>query len=91
MDFSKLNIEFSNIQLKLEEYDRQLDIVLKKIKSLRKEISKIESKIKQTNKLTEKYQYQLILEFKKEQLSFLCKTFESPPKLDEKEKIDVEK
>ena len=91
MDFSKLNIEFSNIQLKLEEYDRQLDIVLKKIKSLRKEISKIESKIKQTNKLTEKYQYQLILEFKKEQLSFLCKTFESPTKLDEKEKIDVEK
>lgn len=77
MDFSKLNMEFFNIQKKLEKYDKQLDIVLLEIKKLEKEIVKIETKIKQTKSNVEKWQNKLILEFKKEQLDFLKNTFTS--------------
>lgn len=75
MDFSKLNVEFFNIQQKLEKYDKQLGIVLAEIKQLEKEINKLETKIKQTKSNTEKCQYKLVLEFKKEQLVFLKNTF----------------
>ena len=68
-------MEFSNIQKKLEKYDKQLDIVLLEIKKLEKEIVKIETKIKQTKSNVEKWQNKLILEFKKEQLDFLKNTF----------------
>ncbi len=75
MDFTKLNLEFSNIQLKLEKYDKQLGIVLNEIKKLEKDIGKLETKLEQTKVQTEKCQYKLIIEFKKEQVNFLKNTF----------------
>ena len=64
MDFTKLNLEFSNIQLKLEKYDKQLGIVLNEIKKLEKDIGKLETKLEQTKVQTEKCQYKLIIAFK---------------------------
>lgn len=64
MDFTKLNLEFSNIQLKLEKYDKQLGIVLNEIKKLEKDIGKLETKLEQTKVQTEKYQHKLIIAFK---------------------------
>ncbi len=76
MDFTKLNTEFSNIQLKLEKYNRQLENIFIKIKNLEKEINKLEIKSNKSTYLTDKYYYNIMIELKREQLLFLKQTFE---------------
>lgn len=83
MDFSKLNLEFNNIQKKMELYDIQFNKVLLKIKQLEKEIKKMETKITQAKSLVDKSLYTFFIEIKKEQLAFLTDTFLNDSKVGE--------
>ena len=89
MDFSKLNTEFSNIQIRLEKYNNQLNIVNNEIKKIEKELSKLETKIKQSKIPTEELHYKLKYEYKKEQLNFLKETFEVKEIKDDKTNANI--
>lgn len=71
MDFSKLNIEFNNMQNIISKYNVLYQEIKNKIKNNNKDVSKYESKIKSTKNNIEKETYKIIVLTLKDETSFL--------------------
>lgn len=71
MDFSKLNIEFNNMQVIITKYNEILSLVKSKIKNNSKEISKFENKIKNIKNSIEKESYKIVIVSLKDENIFL--------------------
>lgn len=71
MDFSKLNIEFNNMQVIITKYNEILSLVKSKIKNNSKEINKFENKIKNTKNHIEKESYKIVIVSLKDENVFL--------------------
>ncbi len=71
MDFSKLNIEFNNMQVIITKYNEILSLVKSKIKNNSREISKFENKIKNTKNSIEKESYKIVIVSLKDENIFL--------------------
>lgn len=84
MDFSKLNVEFSNMQNTITRYNEMVNCIKQKIKNNDKEISKLETKLKNTKIIIEKDIYRLLLDSTKNENVFLKQLVESEDKKDEK-------
>lgn len=84
MDFSKLNIEFSNMQNTITKYNEIIICIKQRIKNNDKDISKYETKIKNIKNIVEKDINKLILDILKNENIFLKQLIESEDKKDEK-------
>lgn len=84
MDFSKLNIEFSNMQKTIIKYNEMNNKINQKIKNNDKHISQYETKIKNTKIIIEKDIYRILLDSIKNENVFLKQLVESEEKKDEK-------
>lgn len=84
MDFSKLNVEFSNMQNTITRYNEMVNCIKQKIKNNDKKISKLETKLKNTKIIIEKDIYRLLLDSTKNENVFLKQLVESEDKKDEK-------
>ena len=71
MDFQKLNIEFSNMQNMITKYNDLLLEIKNRIKNNSKEISKYETKIKNTKNNLEKECYKILVISLKNEMTFL--------------------
>lgn len=71
MDFTKLNIEFTNMQNTITKYNNIQNEVKNRIKNNQKEISKYETKVKNTKNNLEKETYKLMVIAIKNETSFL--------------------
>lgn len=71
MDFTKLNIEFANMQNTITKYNNMQNEVKNRIKNNQKEISKYETKVKNTKNNLEKESYKLMVIAIKNETSFL--------------------
>ena len=75
MDFSKLNVEFSNMQNTITKYNEIVIDIKQKIKNNDKDISKYEIKIKNIKNIVEKDVSKLILDILKSEnifLNYMC-------------------
>lgn len=80
MDFTKLNIEFSNMQNMINKYN-QLQLEIKnRIKNNYKEINKYDIKIKNTKNNLEKECYKILVISLKNETMFLEKIIEEDKK-----------
>lgn len=84
MDFSKLNIEFSNMQNTITKYNEIVICIKQRIKNNDKDISKYETKIKNIKNIVEKDINKLMLDILKNENIFLKQLVESEEKKDEK-------
>ncbi len=84
MDFSKLNIEFSNMQNTITKYNEIVICIKQRIKSNDKDIIKYETKIKNIKNIVEKDINKLMLDILKNENIFLKQLVESEEKKDEK-------
>lgn len=84
MDFSKLNIEFSNMQNTITKYNEIVICIKQRIKSNDKDIIKYETKIKNIKNIVEKDINKLMLDILKNENIFLKQLIESEDKKDEK-------
>lgn len=82
MDFSKLNIEFSNMQNTITKYNEMVNCIKQRIKNNDKEISKYETKVKNTKNILEKDIHKLLLDSIKNENIFLKQLVESEEKKD---------
>lgn len=71
MDFTKLNVEFANMQNTITKYNNLINEIKNRIKSNSKDISKYETKIKNTKNNLEKESYKLLVISLKNETSFL--------------------
>ena len=71
MDFQKLNIEFSNMQNMITKYNKLLLEIKNRIRNNLKEISKYETKIKNTKNNLEKECYKILVISLKNETTFL--------------------
>ena len=71
MDFQKLNIEFSNMQNMITKYNELLLEIKDRIKNNLREISKYETKIKNTKNNLEKECYKILVISLKNETTFL--------------------
>lgn len=71
MDFQKLNLEFSNMQLMIEKYNKLLLDINNKIKSNSKDINKYENKLKNVKSTLEEESYHFIVVVLKSENAFL--------------------
>ena len=71
MNFEKINIEFSNMQRTILEYNQILSEIRNRIKNNYKDINKYEIKFKSTNNLFEKECYKLMISSIKNETLFL--------------------
>lgn len=71
MDFQKLNIEFSNMQNMITKYNELLLEIKNRIKNNQREISKYETKIKNTKNNLEKECYKILVISLKNEITFL--------------------
>ena len=71
MDFQKLNIEFSNMQNMITKYSELLLEIKNRIRNNLKEISKYETKIKNTKNNLEKECYKILVISLKNETTFL--------------------
>ena len=71
MDFQKLNIEFSNMQVMITKYNKLLLDISNKIKNNIKDINKYETRLKNTKNNIEKESYKLIIVSLKNETNFL--------------------
>lgn len=71
MDFQKLNIEFSNMQVMITKYNKLLLDINNKIKNNIKDINKYETRLKNTKNNLEKESYKLIIVSLKNETNFL--------------------
>lgn len=71
MNFEKINIEFSNMQKTILEYNQILSEIKNRIKNNYKDINKYEIKYKSTNSLLEKECYKLMISSIKNETLFL--------------------
>lgn len=77
MDFSKLNIEFANMQKTITKYNQMNSLIHSKIKDNLKIIGKYETKIKNTKNKIEKDIAHLYITVLKEENDFLNNLTES--------------
>ena len=70
MDFQKLNIEFSNMQVMITKYNKLLLDISNKIKNNIKDINKYETRLKNTKNNLEKESYKLIIVSLKNETNF---------------------
>lgn len=71
MDFTKLNIEFANMQNTITKYNNIQNEVKNRIRNNQKEISKYETKVKNTKNNLEKETYKLMVIAIKNETLFL--------------------
>ena len=71
MDFTKLNVEFANMQNIITKYNSLQNEIKNKIKNNLKDISKYETKIKNTKNNLEKESYKFLVISLKNETSFL--------------------
>lgn len=71
MDFQKLNIEFSNMQNMITKYNELLLEIKNRIRNNLKEISKYETKTKNTKNNLEKECYKILVISLKNETTFL--------------------
>ena len=71
MDFTKLNIEFANMQNKINEYNNLVVLINNKIRDISKEIGKYDTKLKNTNNIIENDFFSMMLNILKEEQTFL--------------------
>ena len=71
MDFSKLNIEFANMQTTIKKYNDVINLINNKIKNNEKEISKYETKNKNSKNILEKDSLKIIVDSIKQENIFL--------------------
>lgn len=71
MDFSKLNLEFANMQNLITKYNNLVVDIKNRIKNNLKDISKYETKIKNTKNSLEKEIYKILVISLKNETTFL--------------------
>lgn len=71
MDFTKLNIEFANMQNTITKYNNIQNEVKNRVKNNQKEISKYETKVKNTKNNLEKETYKVMVIAIKNETLFL--------------------
>ena len=71
MDFTKLNVEFANMQNTITKYNCVLTEIKNRIKNNLRDISKFETKIKNTKNIIEKESYKILVIALKNETSFL--------------------
>ena len=71
MDFTKLNVEFANMQNTITKYNCVLTEIKNRIKNNLRDISKFETKIKNTKNIIEKESYKMIVVSLKNETTFL--------------------
>ena len=81
MDFTKLNVEFANMQNTINKYNILLIEIKNRIRNNSRDISKYETRIKNTKNNLEKESYKILVISLKNETSFL----ESIIKEDEKD------
>ncbi len=80
MDFTKLNLEFSNMQNMINKYNELQLEIKNRIKNNIKEISKYNTKIKNTKNILEKECYKMLVISLKNETTFLGKLIEEEDK-----------
>lgn len=73
MDFTKLNLEFNNMQNIINKYNKMQNIIRNRIKNNQKEINKLESKVNCAKNSIEKESYKFIIVSIKNEIEFLEK------------------
>ncbi len=71
MDFSKLNLEFANMQNTITKYNSLITEIKNRIKNNLRDINKYETKIKNTKNNLEKESYKILVISLKNETSFL--------------------
>ena len=71
MDFTKLNVEFANMQNTINKYNSLLTEIKNRIRNNSRDISKYETRIKNTKNSVEKESYKMIIISLKNETSFL--------------------
>lgn len=76
MDFTKLNLEFANMQTTITEYHKLQSEIKERIKNDLKSIGKYETKLKNTKNTLEKEVYKIVIVTLKNEMDFLNKLLE---------------
>ncbi len=71
MDFTKLNVEFANMQNTITKYNSLLSEIKNRIRNNSRDISKYETRIKNTKNILEKESYKILVISLKNETSFL--------------------
>lgn len=71
MNFSKLNLEFANMQNTITKYNSLITEIKNRIKNNSRDINKYETKIKNTKNNLEKESYKILIISLKNETSFL--------------------
>lgn len=71
MDFTKLNVEFANMQNTITKYNSLLTEIKNRIRNNSRDISKYETRIKNTKNNLEKESYKILVISLKNETSFL--------------------
>lgn len=71
MDFTKLNVEFANMQNTITKYSSLITEIKNRIRNNSRDISKYETKIKNTKNNLEKESYKILVISLKNETSFL--------------------
>lgn len=71
MDFTKLNVEFANMQNTITKYNSLITEIKNRVRNNSRDISKYETKIKNTKNNLEKESYKILVISLKNETSFL--------------------
>lgn len=71
MDFTKLNVEFANMQNTITKYNSLVIEIKNRIKNNSRDINKYETRIKNTKNNLEKESYKILVIYLKNETSFL--------------------
>lgn len=71
MDFTKLNVEFANMQNTINKYNNLITEIKNRIRNNARDISKYETRIKNTKNSLEKESYKILVIALKNETSFL--------------------
>ena len=89
MDFTKLNLEFNNMQNIINKYNKMQNIIRNRIKNNQKEINKLESKVNCAKNSIEKEGYKFIIVSIKNEIEFLEKILMEEQKDESRQKDQV--
>lgn len=89
MDFTKLNLEFNNMQNIINKYNKMQNIIRNRIKNNQKEINKLESKVNCAKNSIEKESYKFIIVSIKNEIEFLEKILMEEQKDESRQKDQV--
>lgn len=82
MDFSKLNNEFANMQVIIGKYNNIVNEINNRIKNNQRDISRFETKIKNTKDIIEKDLYKVYIDSIKNENEFIKGLIKSDDKND---------